>query len=85
MQGSLGTWYRLGHLWCWQLTSEEGLEQEEHRGCSSMSSFSLTKICEEVSGLKNQESALSSSLLRKFALGILLFTLDIEGVCASSN
>lgn len=46
---------------------------------------SLIKIFAEVGGLKNQKSVVSSSLLQKFALEILLFMLDMEGVCASSN
>lgn len=50
-----------------------------------VNSFFLIKIFAEVGGLRTQESAVSSSLLQKFALGILLFMLDMEGVCASSN
>lgn len=48
-------------------------------------SFSLIKVLEEVRGLKNLESAISLSLLRNVALGILLFMPNMEGVCASSN
>lgn len=50
-----------------------------------INSFSLIKIFKVVGELKNQESAVSSSLLRKSALGILLFMMDMEGVCTSSN
>lgn len=74
-----------------QVTSEDGLELVHRAGRAQgllnyqyFNSFSLIKIL-EVGGLKNQESAVSLSLLRKFALGILLFMLNMEGVCASSN
>lgn len=50
-----------------------------------INSSSLIKIFKAVGELKNQESAVSSSLLRKSALGILWFVLDMEGVCTSSN
>lgn len=73
-----------------QVTSEDGLELLHRTGAAQgllnyqYFNSSLIKIL-EVGGLKNQESAVSLSLLRKFALGILLFMLNMEGVCASSN
>ena len=50
-----------------------------------LNSFTLAKILKEMGGLKNQESDVSLSLLRIFALGILLFIVNAAGVCASSN
>lgn len=48
-------------------------------------SFTLAKILKEMGGLKNQELAASLSFLRIFVLGILLFMVNVEHVCASSN
>lgn len=48
-------------------------------------SFILAKIVKEMGGLKNRESHVSLSLLTIFALGILLFIVNVEGFCASAN
>lgn len=56
------------------------LDNYQHFNC-----FGYAKISKEMGGLKNEESAVLLSLLRIRAFGILLFMVNVEGVCASSN